>query len=158
MRNHWFAIAIAGAGSGMRNVALQLLIWCSCTMQHKRASTVPVIMIGVHYLHYVQAPNLGLSNFVKLTSKAFALSCMIFKWFKLMLPRRVTHTLTSKERIPCGMEKREYEFAGNEVGYAVSQSPPLQAVSGPSSQIDLLFEQHWNANTGHTTTLVVLYR
>jgi hypothetical protein len=29
------------------------------------------------FLHYVWAPNLGLTNFVKLTSNAFALSCMI---------------------------------------------------------------------------------
>jgi hypothetical protein len=65
----------------MRNVQLQLSIWCFCTKQSKRASTVPVNMIGVHLtcLQYVQAPNLGLSNFVKLNSNALALSCMIFR-------------------------------------------------------------------------------
>ncbi len=29
-----------------------------------------------------------LSNFVKLTSNAFALTCMIFAWFELMLPKK----------------------------------------------------------------------
>jgi hypothetical protein len=75
-------LAIAGAGPSMKSVQLQLQIWCSCITQRKRAwaCTVLLKMIGVHLtcLLYVLAQKLVLSDFVKLTSDAFALTCMIF--------------------------------------------------------------------------------
>ena len=62
--------AITGAERRMRNFPLELIIWCSCKTQRKRASMVPVKMIGVHLtcFPYVRAQKLGLSIFVKLTS------------------------------------------------------------------------------------------
>ena len=99
--------AITGAGRRMRNVPLQLQIWCSCITQRKRASMVPVKMTGVHLTcySYVRAQKLGLSNFVKLTSNAFALSCLIFAWFEPMLTRRVTRTLTLADSLRNGLKR-----------------------------------------------------
>ena len=72
--------AIAGAGPRMKSVLLQLKIWCSRITQRKRACTVLLNMIGAHLtcLLYVLAQKMVLSNFVKLTSNAFVLTCMIF--------------------------------------------------------------------------------
>ena len=72
--------AFAGEGPRMKSVLLQLKIWCSCITQRKRACMALLKMIGVHLtcLLYVLAQKMVLSNFVKLTSNAFALTCMIF--------------------------------------------------------------------------------
>ncbi len=80
-------------------------------------------MIGVHLtcLLYVRAQKMVLSNFVKLTSNAFALTCMIIAWFELMLSR-VILTLMLADTLQNGLQEKR--FAGNETVYAVSRSPP----------------------------------
>jgi hypothetical protein len=59
--------AIAGAGTRMKSVPLQLQIWCSCITQRKRACTVLLNMIGAHWtcLLCVRAQKMVLSKFVK---------------------------------------------------------------------------------------------
>ncbi len=92
---------------------VQLRIWYSCITQRKRACTVLLKMIGVHltYLLSVQAQKVVLSNFVKLTSNAFALTCMIFAWFELMLPRMIL-TLTLADSLRNRLHEKK--IAGND--------------------------------------------
>ncbi len=70
-----------------------------------------------------------------------------------MLPRRVTHTLTSKDSLRNG--QRDYEFAGNEVRYAVSLSTQ-QAVSGSSSRIVQNYSPQAEAALTNFNTLLLL--
>jgi hypothetical protein len=53
---------------------------CCNITQRKSACTDLLKIIGMHLtpLLYVRAQKMVLSNFVKLTSNAFALTCMIF--------------------------------------------------------------------------------